>query len=189
MRTLRALTAWSGAPRIRDSIFTIARESAPGRAGTRRCVAGSRDCRGGYEALFGVQTRNPSGDSRLAEFCLSLPDEQHRVNGEPRSLIRRAMKDRLPAEVLANRRRGVQASDWFEDALANRSRLLDGLDRMERCPLAAAAIDFSMVRAMLKRLSPMNAEQRRCESTPRAILGWALMTGSFLLWFERWSPV
>ena len=62
----------------------------------------------GYSALFGVDMRDPTGDVRVAEFCLSLPEDQFRRAGVRRGLIRRAMADRLPAEVLASRPRALQ---------------------------------------------------------------------------------
>ena len=82
----------------------------------------------GYEAMFGVQTRNPAGDARIVDFCLSVPEEQFQRDGMPRSLIRRAIQDRLPPEVLASRRRGLQAADWFESANDSRSRMIRGTD-------------------------------------------------------------
>jgi len=68
----------------------------------------------GYRAMFGVDMRSPTADVRLAEFCLALPEEQYFRDGMPRSFIRRALAGRLPRTVLENRKRGRQASDWFE---------------------------------------------------------------------------
>lgn len=56
----------------------------------------------GSRAMFGVETRDPTLDLRLVEFCLSLPEEQQRRDGQARWLIRRAMAHRLPREVTEN---------------------------------------------------------------------------------------
>jgi asparagine synthase (glutamine-hydrolysing) len=135
-----------------------------------------------YEALFGVQTRHPTGDVRIVEFCLSLPEEQYQLNGMSRSLIRRAMKDRLPPEVLANQRRGKQAADWFEAANAARFRMLDELARIEHSELAARALDLNRVRGLLRQMPELDAGP--VSFSYFGILAWAFMTGSFLRWFE-----
>jgi len=136
----------------------------------------------GYEALFGVQTRHPAGDVRIVEFCLSLPEEQYQLHGMSRSLIRRAMKDRLPPEVLANQRRGMQAADWFETVNAGRSRMIDELARLERCELAACALDLKRIGGFIRQMPELDAGPASLNYY--GILGLAFMTGSFLDWFE-----
>jgi asparagine synthase (glutamine-hydrolysing) len=138
----------------------------------------------GYEALFGVQSRNPTGDVRIVEFCLSLPEEQFQNNGISRSLIRRAMEHRLPPEVLSNQRRGVQAADWFEQVNGNRFRMLNELARIEDSELAARAIDLKRIRAMLQQTPELDTAARSISRGDREILGTAFMTGSFLRWVE-----
>ncbi|MEI6291564.1 MAG: asparagine synthase C-terminal domain-containing protein, partial [Chloroflexota bacterium] len=64
-------------------------------------------------AAFGLDVRDPSGDVRLLEFSLSVPDKVFidPKTGIDRWLIRAAMEGRLPDEVRLNRRRGLQAAD------------------------------------------------------------------------------
>ena len=52
---------------------------------------------------FSIETRLPFLDYRLAEFALSLPDDQRLDGVTTKSILRRALKDRLPPEVLARR--------------------------------------------------------------------------------------
>jgi asparagine synthase (glutamine-hydrolysing) len=150
--------------------------------GLRRWEAGLQVTRG-YEALFGVQTRNPTGDVRLVEFCLSLPEDQHRHDGVPRSLIQRAMKDFLPPDVLGNRRRGVQAADWLERAKADQARMLDELTRIEHSELASSALDLERIRELVQRLHETDAGESGTVNL-QAVLASAFMVGSFLRWFE-----
>ena len=51
----------------------------------------------------GVDLRHPLLDRRLIELALSRPMEERRWAGEGKRLLRRAMRDRLPASVLAGR--------------------------------------------------------------------------------------
>lgn len=52
------------------------------------------------------ETRYPFLDRDLIEFSLSIPCEQLRRPGQRRSLMRRALADLVPAEVLGRRRKG-----------------------------------------------------------------------------------
>ena len=52
---------------------------------------------------FSIETRLPFLDYRLAEFAFSLPDEQRLDGATTKAILRRALRDRLPAEVLARR--------------------------------------------------------------------------------------
>jgi asparagine synthase (glutamine-hydrolysing) len=48
---------------------------------------------------WSIEDRHPFFDRRVLEFVASLPDEQRWQNGQTRYVLRRAMGDRLPAEV------------------------------------------------------------------------------------------
>lgn len=49
----------------------------------------------------GVQSLSPFQDRRLAEFCLALPAYALGVPGQSKQLLRRAVQDILPAEIIA----------------------------------------------------------------------------------------
>lgn len=61
--------------------------------------------------LWKIDQRDPTSDVRIIEFIWGLPLTQFYQNGMDRRLIRRALKNILPDEVLMNRRRGLQAAD------------------------------------------------------------------------------
>lgn len=42
---------------------------------------------------------NPMMDRRLIDFSLSIPREQHCLNGEPRSLLKRMLEGKVPAQI------------------------------------------------------------------------------------------
>ncbi|MGI8771661.1 MAG: asparagine synthetase B family protein, partial [Acidobacteriaceae bacterium] len=62
---------------------------------------------------WGIENRDPTQDRRIFEFCFAIPIEQYLAEGQSRSLIRRAMTGRLPANTLARTTRGLQAADWY----------------------------------------------------------------------------
>ncbi len=66
-------------------------------------------------ALYGFEVRDPTGDRRLIETCLSFPPDQLASEyWAPSPAYEAAFRDRIPGEVLYNRKRGIQGADWFE---------------------------------------------------------------------------
>ena len=137
-----------------------------------------------FSALYGQDIRDPTADVRIAEFCLSLPEQQYCRSGESRWLIRRAMAQRLPAEILASRRRGIDSADWFERLSAARSRVFDELDLLERSDTAATVLDLARMRRLAQQLDQPPADPVRRMLAYRHVLERGLMTGRFLRWFD-----
>lgn len=152
-----------------------------------RLISLQRDAaiNGGYSALFGVDIRDPTADVRVAEFCLSLPEDQYRRAGVSRWLIRRAMAERVPAEILARRRGpGIQAADWFERLSGARDQVRDELAALEGSELARAVLDLPRMRRLASRIDqpPVSREQQMFDYS--LVLQRGLMMGRFLRWFE-----
>lgn len=137
-----------------------------------------------YRAMFGVDMRTPTADVRLAEFCLALPEDQHWRAGESRALVRRAMAGQLPPTVLANRKRGLQAADWFERLQGAREQVGIELARLERSDLAQRVLDLPKMRGLFERLPTSSAENPTDYFAYQRILQGGLMVGAFLRWFE-----
>ncbi len=139
----------------------------------------------GYKGMFGVETRHVLGDVRLFEFCLSLPEDQSLKDGISRRLIRRAMKDRLPAEVLSNSGRGIQAADWFDTLKKTRPRLEDELARLASSPRASRMLDLNRVAGLLKRVDQAGPDSRERTLLYCNVIDQCIMGGRFLRWFEE----
>jgi asparagine synthase (glutamine-hydrolysing) len=138
----------------------------------------------GYSALFGVDIRDPTADPRVAEFCLSLPEDQYCRSGVSRWLIRRAMADRLPAEILTSRRNGTPAADWFARRGGARARVCDELAVLERNETARAVLDLPRMRRLADRMDQPPAGQEQHTFDYSLVLQRGLMVGRFLRWFE-----
>jgi asparagine synthase (glutamine-hydrolysing) len=100
-------------------------------------------------AGYGVDMRDPTADRKLIEFCMTLPTSMFLREGEFRVLGRRALADRLPGEVLEERRRGYQAADWHESLRAGREALQTEINRLEHVPAAGRILDLSNLREAL----------------------------------------
>ncbi len=141
----------------------------------------------GLEARSGLEIRDPTADVRLAEFCLSLPENQFCRDGRRRWLIRRAMADRLPAGILDNRRRGLQVADWHAQLMRHRPRLLSELARIAESDLARRAIDLARLQHLIDALPEVDPGNPRALTDYRGVLEHGLEVGRFILWAESAS--
>jgi len=139
---------------------------------------------GACQALYGTDIRDPTADARIAEFCLSLPEEQYRRGGVSRWLIRRAMADRLPTEILASPRPGIDTADWFERLSGARTRVFDTLRLLEQSETASTVLDLARMRRLANQMDqPAGGPVQRLTDY-RDVLERGLMVGRFLCWFE-----
>ena len=127
-----------------------------------------------------VDSRDPTADVRLLEFCLAVPTDQFLQNGTLRSLARRALADRLPKQVLEERRRGFQVADWHEDLAAERDGIMDELGRLDTCPAAAAALDLARLRRLTENWPSDGWERSEVIMRYRYALLRGVATGHFL---------
>jgi asparagine synthase (glutamine-hydrolysing) len=126
---------------------------------------------------------------RIAEFCLSLPEDQYRRGAVSRWLIRRAMADRLPPEILDSSRRGVGTADWFERLSGARARVFETLDLLEQSETASTVLDLSRMRRLADRIDQPPADPVQKMTDYRFVLERGLMMGRFLCWFEGGGDV
>lgn len=102
---------------------------------------------------YKVWDRDPTNDLRVINFCLSVPEEQYVQNGVDRSLIRRAMKGRLPDTVRLNQtRRGIQGADGITRMLPQWPKFLQEVQEMLRDPLASSYLNHTGLAGCLDRL-------------------------------------
>lgn len=112
--------------------------------GTRLFALGRVDA-GNYNKGFlggwGIDTRDPTADRDLVELCLSIPPPQFLKGGIPRSLARRVAADRLPSQIIEEKRKGLQAIDWYEGMRAAREDVLGEVQRITNVRGAAEIIE------------------------------------------------
>lgn len=97
-------------------------------------------------ARWGISVRDPTIDKRVIEYCLRLPYSEFVRGGVRRSIARRTFRDRVPAEILDNRRRGYQGADW-EDGLAQDKEAISSLiDSVAKSPAGRDSLDPQWLR-------------------------------------------
>ncbi len=139
----------------------------------------------GMLALHGVDLRDPTSDLDVVQFCLGIPDEQYLVEGISRSVIRRAMWNLLPPMVLANRKRGFQAADWFGKMSRSRDAMAEEMAGLQASNLAAEAVDLHRLAGLISNWPIAASNGRRQKEDYQLALPRALASGRFLRLFER----
>lgn len=99
---------------------------------------------------FGLRREDPTADRRLVELCLSIPDEAFAPSGIKRELYREAFRNDLPAELLAEPLRGLQASDFLPMFEGWLPQWCCELDLLEASPTVGQYLDLPRMRQTLK---------------------------------------
>ena len=144
------------------------------------------DTYSGFRPAFGVETRDPTGDLRVVEYCFAIPGFQYLRGGVTRSLVRRAMEGRLPDQVRQRQTIGSQSADWIEWLPAMRNELQAELELLDRSDTAKRCLDLPKLRGLVDRW-PERMEARHEKEYYHLLLR-GLMMGRFIRWFEATYP-
>ena len=134
----------------------------------------------GTLAGWGIDQRDPTADRRLVEYCLSIPTDRYLVDGVPRAVARAALTDRLPPEVLGERRRGYQAPDWHVGLTAARADAAVELDQIASCEAAARTLDVARMKRLLNDLPAYGWDRPAAMKAYRLALLRGMSVGHFL---------
>ena len=127
---------------------------------------------------------DPYTDRRLLEFTLGVPEDQYQRDGVRRWLARRALADRLPAELLAQRARGRQVGEWYQLGNLRREHTAAAVDALARSPLASRVLDIAHLKKLVDTW-PKDADSARAtERQHRYVLHYSVTVGAFLRWHE-----
>jgi len=105
-------------------------------------------------AYHNLDILDPTADLRLLKFCFGIPDELHAKAGKQRLLIKNALKDILPEEVLKYKYKGRQAADISLRLLDYKEELKSEIDSISTNPAALEYLDIPSLYESLQNLSP-----------------------------------
>jgi asparagine synthase (glutamine-hydrolysing) len=129
---------------------------------------------------WGIDLRDPTADRRLVEFCLSVPTEQFFHKGVPRALARAALADRVPPEVLNEKRSGLQAADWHEGLTAARPQVIERISHLEKIAPSTRALDLPRLRRLAENWPTRGWERQETIQQYRLALLRGISVGHFL---------
>ncbi len=144
-------------------------------------IQGLMEAAGLGRALHGLELRAPLADRRLLEFCLAVPDRQQLRVGVSRSLARRVLADRLPAEVIENRQSGWQGGDFFHRMDLQRQAIAQGVGELEQSAMASRMLDVPRMKCML---DDWPKDAATASPAYMAVLHRGLHCGQFIRWLE-----
>jgi asparagine synthase (glutamine-hydrolysing) len=152
MRAVAAEAAAAGSPRHMVSSGWLRRTGSSLRERLDLLAGddGAPSCKG-MLGEWKIDYRDPTTDRRLVEFTLRIPAEEFISDGAPRALVRKALADRVPAEVLESPLRGYQAADWHEWMDSAREQIDAEIDRIEIFEPSAEIIDVDRLRELMAR--------------------------------------
>lgn len=144
---------------------------------------------GDYNALantYGIEMRDPTADLRLIEFCLAVPESQYLGNGQFKWLLRRAMKDVLPPEILDIKTRGLQSADWNEQFDRAVPQIREELEKLKAHGSASQYLDLQSLEKALNDWPPqeaINSEEAELRYRIRMLRG--LSVGRFIRYADE----
>ena len=134
----------------------------------------------GQLAGWGIDSRDPTADKRLMEFCLAVPLSEYLAGGIVRSLGKRALADRIPASVLTSSLKGLQAIDWHEGFAASQDLTVGELERLSACGPAADLIDVPRLQSLMQQMPEGGWHRSGVTSAYRLALLRGISAGHFI---------
>ena len=131
-----------------------------------------------------LDSRDPTYDRRVIEFCLTVPLEEFMRGGQLRSLARRAMVGRLPSSTLKRTLRGQQSADWYLNLAAVRGRMGTEVERLRSSPLASRMLDLQRMSSLIENWPSHGFERHEVMSSHHIALTRGLSVGRFLMQYD-----
>jgi asparagine synthase (glutamine-hydrolysing) len=144
----------------------------------------ARDYIASLNERYGFEARAPHADRQLLEFALAVPEPLYRRNGVARSFARSVFADRLPPEILDERKRGAQGGAWFRRLDARRADVAEDLERFKASPLASGLLDLPRLKRLVKEWPADEHAALAQTSDYMVVLTRAMHIGRFILWAE-----
>jgi len=136
------------------------------------------------DQFMGHEVRQPLADRRLLEFLLSVPEPMFRREGVPRSFARKVLADRLPREIVEERRRGTNGLAWYRALGEKRAEMASDLERLEGSPLARRLIDLPRLKRAMAQWPKDEHAAEPHKHEYAAILTRGIHVGRFVRWVE-----
>jgi asparagine synthase (glutamine-hydrolysing) len=137
---------------------------------------------GSHLAAYDIDFRDPSTDRRLVAFRAAIPEAQFLNEGQTKWLLRRAMAEVLPAELMLQKNRGQQAAEWFDTARLAGESITAEVELVSANPRLRELFDVPLLHQLTRRW-PEKIDGRETEIKYRRLLivvGWARFMRHFL---------
>lgn len=137
-------------------------------------------------AKSGIESTYPMLDKRLIELCLATPGEWKFRNGISRYLIRMALSEYLPPEILWRRDKGRRLPDFIERFEEERENLLHFVGKISETDPARAIIKVELLEDLLLKSMNQPPSNKKKERLPISFF-MGIEALRFLHWFQKGS--
>jgi asparagine synthase (glutamine-hydrolysing) len=182
-----AFLSAAGVADIVEAFDREGRSRSKGDSRHLRAAAFLRQDKGASNAgasMSAADSRDPTADKRLAEFCLAIPDEQFLRDGQRKYLLRRAFAERLPPMILEERRKGMTGADWHLRVAPYRDRFAEAVERIAQSPIAQTCLDIPRMRRAVDHWPENGWSGAAVIHEYRLGLCRAISAGEFICWVE-----
>ncbi len=131
-------------------------------------------------AIGHIDLRDPTSDKRVWEYTHAIPYSQYAIDGHTRSLVRRAMRGRLPDATLDRYRQGRQGADWYITMKEQLPQLQQEVEEIAQSPAACRILDIPRIRELLDTFPSSGYGTIYVMNTWKYTLMRALSLGNFL---------
>jgi asparagine synthase (glutamine-hydrolysing) len=133
-----------------------------------------------------IEERDPTVDRRVLEVATRQPEWVRRHDGETRAVVRGAMADRLPPEIVRRTRRGEQLPDWLDVMTAARGEIVSEFGQLMGHATSRQLIDTNRLERLIAHWPDraLRGDDTVIRSYRLALLR-ALATSRYLRWFEH----
>ncbi|HEY1796181.1 MAG TPA: asparagine synthase-related protein [Stellaceae bacterium] len=145
----------------------------------------ARDYLASMSERYGFEARSPHADRRLLEFTLAVPEPLYRRDGVARSFARAVFADRLPPEILHERKRGAQGGAWFRRLDTRRQDIAEEVEHLEASPLARRLLDVPRLKRLVREWPADERAALERTSDYLLVLSRALHFSRFIRWAEN----
>ena len=138
-----------------------------------------------YTNAYGVEDRDPTADRELMSFCLAVPESQYLGGGHFKWLIRRAMANVLPSEILDTTTRGIQAPDWHENSVKLVPQLREEIEKLRRHDSAGKFLNLDAMEQAIENWPDKGWDDPQVERRFRLQLLRGMSVGGFIRYAEE----
>lgn len=134
--------------------------------------------------LAGLERRDPTSDRRLLEFCLGIPEDLFLRDGQTCWILKQALGDQLPKEVLYSPTKGYQTADWAEH-IGSRENYRNELAALRAHPSASQLLDIDELETILDEWPEQGIKSAEQQYKYRLKLLRGMAAGSFIRYAEN----
>lgn len=141
---------------------------------------------GGGETVYGFDQRDPTGDRRIIEFCMALPEKYYLADGIDRRLARLGLKHLLPEPIRMDIRLGLQDVDWAHRATQDKEAIRSAYEKFRSDPDVSRYMDVDRMEQLWSEFEASDwsrMSRKRAVQFQMAMLG-PLHAGNFIRWFH-----